>query len=199
LSSTQVKNSVLCIHSIANVSLNLLTQIDDSRLVKAIILDQSQFRCDVYSNLNSISQNISLWLNESSIDNLDGKISAIDSYVLFSSNLTIKLTQEIRYNPKYSEINSIVDVVLENNQSISLNLSTKYHSNKIDLVTSDGLIKFNCSIKNSGISCQKIIINENSPFDIYFLYFKILSQNVEMTRVQDGFLIYSKKKFHLHS
>jgi hypothetical protein len=42
------------------------------------------------------------------------------------------------------------------------------------------------------ISCQKIVINENSPFDIYFLYFKIFSQNVEMTKVQDGFLIYSK-------
>jgi hypothetical protein len=106
---------------------------------------------------------------------------------------------EIRYNPKFAEINSLTDIKLENGSN-PLTLASMYHSNKFEMKIIEGtMIKFDYSIQNSSIVYKKNIIDSSTFSDIYFLYFMISSNNVELTKIHDPFLVYSKNPILMNS
>jgi hypothetical protein len=127
--------------------------------------------------------NVSLWLNESISDDLNGLLSIYDSKILFS---------KIRFEPRLIEVNSLSEIKLVTQNSSFLYVPPQYHSNSYKMLSLDSLIQFPCNVDSTNMKCQKSIINSNGLFDIYFSSFKILSNNVELTPINDQILIYSK-------
>jgi hypothetical protein len=130
--------------------------------------------------------NVSLWLNESTSSGLGGLLSSLDSQILFS---------RIRFDPKLIEINSLSTIKLVNEYTSTLYVPTKYHSNSYHIANEDSSLKFACSVDSTNMKCQKTIINANSEADIYLLKLRILSNNFELTPVNDQLLVYSNFSF----
>ena len=97
----------------------------------------------------------------------------------------------MRYNPKFVEINSISKIIIVSEGFQTLYVPTQYHSNTYQILTNDNLIKFPCTVDSVNIQCQKYPIPENrGSSDIYFLKFKIQSNNVDLSLVNDEIMIY---------
>jgi hypothetical protein len=158
--------------------------IDDNTIIKAVLIKpSSQFKCEIQPKFSDSSLNISLWLNESIPNELGGLLSIYDSKILFS---------KIRFDPRLIEHNSLLEIKLVSEGSSFLYVPPQYHSNSFKILSVDSLIQFPCSVDSMNVKCQKSVINSNGLFDIYFKSFKILSNNVELTPINDQIMIYSK-------
>ena len=65
------------------------------------------------------------------------------------------------------------------------------------MATIDNSMKFGCSIVNSSLYCQKQVISSIGDSDVYFLSFKILQNNLELTKISSPLLVYSKSTINL--
>jgi hypothetical protein len=83
-------------------------------------------------------------------------------------------------------------IKLEQNNSKMLTIPNDHKNERFDLVSVDNSIKFPCYVDtNLSLICQKKIISTISESDIYFLNFKILANDVELTKINYGLLAYS--------
>jgi hypothetical protein len=154
-------------------------KLDDNTLRRATLIDLSKFKCEVNSNFNIV--NVSLWVNDTK---LGGLLSLEHWSIVFT---------RIAFNPKYAELLSTNEIRLENIDSSPLLVDSKFQNNQLELMSiQESTIKMNCSFKNSSIVCQKELFEYNTVFDIYFLNFILISNNIELTKIQSGLLIYSK-------
>jgi hypothetical protein len=126
----------------------------------------------------------------------------LEDYCPFNSQLFNSIVRfnyfhfksEIIFNPKYAELISTSLIKLENNDSSPLLIDSRFQKNQISLINEQYSINMNCLFINSSIVCQKTLFASNPVNDIYFLNFKILSNNVEMSKIQSELLVYSKKE-----
>jgi hypothetical protein len=122
----------------------------------------------------------------------------MDSFHLVISAFHFQARQQyskilaIRFNPNIVEINSVNNLKLEQNNSNSLVIPSEHKSKKYDIETIDKVFKFPCSVdSNSTLICQKQNISASGLFDIYFMNFKILSNDNLLTDMSQSLLIYS--------
>jgi hypothetical protein len=59
--------------------------LDNDKIVNAIIQPNSRVKCELNTELNVTSHSFSLWINDTSDNNLGGLISDNDSVVIYSS------------------------------------------------------------------------------------------------------------------
>eukprot|EP01080_Neovahlkampfia_damariscottae_P003710 gene3710-6599_t len=150
--------------------------------IKAELISNSQFKCTIHSNIYFDFYDISFWINNTNSIGLDGIISKKDSRIEFS---------KIVYSPNSFDINSMDSIIITRNHTNStISIPNEHLGNSFELVSIDSLIKYPCSIVNSNIHCQKKITNENTTNDIYFLYFNLFQNNIELTKISSGLLIY---------
>jgi hypothetical protein len=89
------------------------------------------------------------------------------------------------------EINSLSTIQLVTEGSSMMHIPPRYHSNSYFISTSDSVIKFTCTADSQNMKCQKSKISASGLFDIYFLSFKIYSNNLVLTPINEKLLVYS--------
>jgi hypothetical protein len=105
----------------------------------------------------------------------------------------IYFTKGINFNPKFSEELSSNTITLETNNT-SLLIDSRFQNNQILLSHDSSKISTNCSFSSSSIVCQKVYFPFNPLSDIYFEYFTVLSNTLDLTKIKNGILVFSKLK-----
>jgi hypothetical protein len=103
----------------------------------------------------------------------------------------IYFTKGINFNPKFAEELSSNSITLENNNTLLL-IDSIFQNNQILLSHDTSKISTNCSFYNSSIVCQNVYFPFNPLYDIYFDYFTVLSNTLDLTKIKNGLLVFSK-------